>query len=76
MNWLFGKKKEEKKEDEFTGVTIKIDKSKLQGLQSVEGLNLPKKPKFKTKQEIEEERELKSGKEAFDLDTEFDQSTY
>lgn len=75
MEWIFGKKKEEKKKDEF-GVSIKIDKSQLQGLQKVDGINFPKKPKMKSKEEIEEESQKMQGKEPFDLETEYDQSTY
>ena len=76
MDWIFGKKKEEKKDDNPLGVTIQLDKSKLQKLQNVQGLNLPKKPKMKTRQDLEEEKEMMAGKEAFDLDTEYDLTTY
>ena len=51
MDWLFGKKKEEKKEDSYV-VQIKIDKSSLQKLKPIEGMKLPKKPKMKTMQDI------------------------
>ena len=54
MDWLFGKKKEEKK-DEYEDIQIKLPKKdqlpelpKVQKLQ-IENIELPKKPSFKNK---------------------------
>lgn len=75
MDWLFGKKKEEPKTNEM-GISIKIDPQNLPKLQKVDGIKMPEKPKFQTKEDIKDETEKMKGKEPFDLDAEFDLSTY
>mmetsp|Transcript_4820 Transcript_4820/g.8270 ORF Transcript_4820/g.8270 Transcript_4820/m.8270 type:complete len:129 (-) Transcript_4820:982-1368(-) len=74
MEWLFGKKEEDKDK-------LKPDKSILKDLKKIElisDLKMPEKPKIKTQQQKKKDAELEliKGKKPFDIEQDYDMGTY
>jgi len=80
MEWLFGKKEKKPEEEEgFLKISLgKEDLKNLPKLEKVEGFKMPKKPKIKTREELDREKEEKErdGKIAYDISKEYDLTTY